>query len=83
MSAGPDAAFRGVVQFNGFVSHDALLQQLLPFWQLVISAFVVLTVVLSMRRLLRRGPSRMTRAVVLTGVAALGLATLGFLFTIR
>ena len=65
------------------VPHDALLQQLFPFWQLVISAFVVLTVVLAMRRLLRRGPSRMTRAVVLTGLAALGLAAIGILVAIR
>jgi hypothetical protein len=71
------------VQFNGSVPHDALLEQLFPFWQLVISGFVVLTVVLAMRRLLRRGPSRMTRAVVLTGMAALGLVVLGFLFAIR
>ncbi len=71
------------MQFNGPVPHDALLGQLFPFWQLVISGFVVLTVVLAMRRLLRRGPSRMNRAVVLTGMAALGLVALGFLFTIR
>ncbi len=62
---------------------DALLSLLFPFWQLVIGACVLLAVVLSARRLLGRGPSRMTRALIVTGGAALGLAALGILLAGR
>ena len=58
---------------------DALLGQLFPLWHLAIGGCVVVTVVLCTRRLLRRGPSRMTRALIVTGSAAIGLATLGLL----
>ena len=65
------------------MSEDALLGQLFPLWQLAIGGCVVLTVALSARRLLGRGPSRMTRALIVSGGAALGLATLGILFATR
>ena len=65
------------------MSQDALLGLLLPVWQLAIGGCVLVTVVLSARRLLRRGPSRMTRALIVTGSAALGLATLGVLLSYR
>jgi hypothetical protein len=58
---------------------EALTNLLLPFWQLVIGALVLLMVVVAGARLLRRGPSRMTTAMVVTGAAAVGLATLGIL----
>jgi hypothetical protein len=61
------------------MSQDALLGLLFPAWQLVIGVVVLVTVVLCSRRLLRRGPSRMTRALIVTGSAAIGLATLGVL----
>jgi hypothetical protein len=61
------------------MSQDALLGQLFPLWDLAIGACVLVTVVLCTRRLLRRGPSRMTRALIVTGSAAIGLATLGYL----
>jgi threonine/homoserine/homoserine lactone efflux protein len=59
---------------------DALLGMLFPFWQLVIAAFVVFVVVASARRLARRGPSRMTTALLVTGAAIIGLAVLSVLF---
>jgi hypothetical protein len=65
------------------MSQDALLGQLFPLWQLTIGACVLVTVVLCTRRLLRRGPSRMTRALIVTGGAALGLAVLGVLLAGR
>lgn len=68
---------------NVRMSQDALLGLLFPAWQLAIGLAVLVTVVLATRRLLRRGPSRMTRAVIVTGSAALGLATLGILLAIR
>jgi len=61
------------------MSQDALLGQLSPLWHLTIGGCVLVTVVLCTRRLLRRGPSRMTRALIVTGSAAVGLATLGIL----
>ena len=65
------------------MSQDALLGLLFPVWQLAIGVAVLATVALSTRRLLRRGPSRMTRALIVTGGAALGLATLGVLLANR
>jgi hypothetical protein len=61
------------------MSQDALLGLLFPVWQLLIGVAVLVTVVLCSWRLLRRGPSRMTRALIVTGSAAIGLATLGVL----
>ena len=65
------------------MSQDALLGQLFPLWHLVIGGCVLVTLLLTTRRLLRRGPSRMTRALIVTGGAALGLATLGLLLAGR
>ena len=59
---------------------DALLGMLFPFWRLVIAALVVVVVVASALRLARRGPSRMTTALVVTGAAIVGLTVLGILF---
>lgn len=61
------------------VAADALLGLLLPFWQALIAGCVLATVVVSVRRLSRRGPSRMARALVFTGAAIVGLATIGLL----
>jgi hypothetical protein len=58
---------------------DALLGLLFPVWQLLIGVCVLVTVVLCSWRLARRGPSRMTRALIVTGGAVLGIATLGIL----
>lgn len=58
---------------------DTLLGLLLPFWQLVIGAFVVFVVLVSVGRLARRGRSRMTTALLVTAVAIAGFAVVGVL----
>jgi hypothetical protein len=78
----PDAHRPGT-RLNGSMSQDALLGLLFPVWQLAIGACVLVTVVLCARRLLRRGPSRMNRALIVIGGAALGLATLSLLLASR
>ncbi|MBU8856580.1 MULTISPECIES: hypothetical protein [unclassified Micromonospora] len=62
------------------VAEDALLGLLLPFWQLVIGAVVLAVLLLSVRRLARRGPSRMTTALLITAGAIAGIAALGLIF---
>jgi hypothetical protein len=61
------------------VAAEALLDLLLPFWQLVIGALLLVTLVISLYRLFLRGPSRMGGAMLLAGGAALGLAVVGTL----
>ncbi|MCW3844705.1 hypothetical protein ONA70_31960 [Micromonospora yasonensis] len=61
------------------LAEDALLGLLLPFWQLVIGAFVLFVVLASLRRLAQRGPSRMTTALVITAVAIAGFTLVGVL----
>ncbi|HEY0698028.1 MAG TPA: hypothetical protein VGD43_09485 [Micromonospora sp.] len=57
----------------------ALAGLLLPFWQLVIGGFVLIVLIVSVRRLARRGPSRMTTALLVTAGAIVGLAVVGVL----
>ncbi|MEV1333941.1 hypothetical protein [Micromonospora costi] len=61
------------------LAEEALLGLLLPFWQLVIGAFVLVVVVLSIGRLARRGRSRMTTALLVTAAAIAGFALVGVL----
>ncbi|MFD0783145.1 hypothetical protein ACFQZ8_04290 [Micromonospora azadirachtae] len=61
------------------LAEEAMLGLLLPFWQLVIGAFVLVVVVLSLGRLARRGRSRMTTALVVTAAAIAGFAVIGVL----
>jgi hypothetical protein len=65
------------------MSQDALLGLLFPLWQLTIGGCVLVTLVFATRRLMRRGRSRMTSALLVTGGAALGLAVLGLLLAGR
>ena len=58
---------------------DALLDLVFPFGQLVIGALVLVTLVVSTLRLIRRGPTRMGGALLLTGGAVVGLAVIGYL----
>ncbi|SCG38510.1 hypothetical protein GA0070609_0588 [Micromonospora echinaurantiaca] len=58
---------------------DPLLGLLLPFWQLVIGAFVLFVVLVSIARLARRGPSRMSTALLVTAAAIAGFAVVGVL----
>jgi hypothetical membrane protein len=56
---------------------DAVVGLLLPFWQLVIGGLVLLALVMSVRRLARRGPTRMTTGLLVTAAAIVGLALIG------
>ena len=58
---------------------DAVSDLLLPAGQVVIGALVLVALVVSTLRLIRRGPSRMGGALLLTGGAVIGLAVLGYL----
>ncbi|GAA2659385.1 hypothetical protein [Paractinoplanes durhamensis] len=58
---------------------DALLDLVFPVWQFVIGVLVLVTVVVSVSRLIRRGPSRMGGAMLLAGGAAIGVAVIGYL----
>ena len=61
------------------LAEEMLLGLLLPFWQLVIGAFVLVVVLASVRRLARRGPSRMTTALLIIAVAIAGFTVVGVL----
>jgi hypothetical protein len=58
---------------------DALLGVLLPLWQLVIGVLVLVAVVVSVGRLVKRGPSRMNAAMLVVGGAVVCLAVFGYL----
>jgi len=80
-ACGSTAAVAG--QLNGAMSGDALLGMLLPMWQLVIGCCVVLALAVATARLVRRGRSRMTNALLITGAAIVGLSVLGVLAASR
>jgi len=63
------------------LAEDALLGLLLPFWQLVIGVFVLVAVVASVHRLIMRGPSRMTTAMLISGGVVVGLTVIGVLWS--
>jgi hypothetical protein len=65
--------------YDRVLAADALLDLLLPMWQLVIGVLVLVTVVLSIRRLVMRGPSRMGGALLLVGGAIVCLTVVGYL----
>jgi hypothetical protein len=73
-----DVTVGGMADTPG-LAQDALLSLLFPVWQITIGACVLLAVVLSVRRLARRGPSRMTTALLVTGGAVVCLVALGIL----
>jgi hypothetical protein len=58
---------------------DALLDLLLPLWQLVIGVLVLVTLVVSVHRLVLRGPSRMGGAMLMVGAIVVGVAVLSYL----
>jgi hypothetical protein len=59
---------------------DALLDLLMPLWQLVIGLLVLVTLVVSVHRLFMRGPSRMGGAMLLVAGAVVCVAVLSYLF---
>ena len=61
------------------VASDALLDLLAPLWQLVIGLLVLLTVIVAVRRLVRRGPSRMGGAMLVFGGAVVCVAVVSYL----
>ncbi len=61
------------------LAENALTGLLLPFGQLVIGAFVLVTFVVAAYRLARRGPSRMMTALLVTGAALVFLTVIGVL----
>ena len=54
-----------------------------PLWQVAIGVCVLVVVIISTRRLVRRGPSRMGRALIVTGGAALAVFVIGMLLATR
>ncbi|MFF0155266.1 hypothetical protein [Micromonospora sp. NPDC005203] len=61
------------------LAEESLLGVLLPFWQVVIGAVVLVVLLLSVGRLARRGKSRMTTALLITAAAIAGFAVIGVL----
>jgi hypothetical protein len=57
--------------------NDAITGLLDPFWRLVLGMFILLFVVVATARLIGRGRSRMRTAMVVTGLAVLGLMAIG------
>jgi hypothetical protein len=62
---------------------DWLLATLAPVWQIVIGVCVLVVVIGASGRLVRRGRSRMTTALVVTGTAAVAIAVIGVLMSGR
>ncbi|WP_250009538.1 hypothetical protein [Actinoplanes sp. M2I2] len=61
---------------------DVLMDMIMPFGQFLIGALVLVTLVVSVRRLLERGPSRMGGAMLLSGGAVIGFAVAGYLINL-
>ena len=70
---------RGRVAAVAPTSADALLGLLHPAWQALIAGCLVLVTVLGLRRLLERGPARMTNALVVTGLLIVLVTAIGLL----
>jgi hypothetical protein len=62
------------------VAADALLDLLMPLWQLVIGLLVLVALVVSVLRLVMRGPSRMGGAMLIAGGAVVCVAVLSYLY---
>jgi hypothetical protein len=61
------------------MASDAMLDLLVPLWQVVIGLLVLVTVVVSLHRLFLRGPSRMGGAMLLFGGAVVCVAVVSYL----
>jgi hypothetical protein len=60
-------------------ANDDLFAAAAPIWQIVIGGCVLVAFVVASARLARRGRSRMTTALLITGAAAVSLAVIGVL----
>jgi hypothetical protein len=65
--------------YPGVMASDALLDLLMPLWQLVIGVLVLVALVVSVHRLVMRGPSRMGGAMLMVGAVVVGVAVLSYL----
>lgn len=61
------------------LANDALFGLLLPIWQVVIGALVLIAMAVSVQRLARRGQSRMSAALLIVGGMIVGIAALSML----
>jgi hypothetical protein len=61
------------------LASDVLFGMLMPLWQVIIGLLVLVTVVVSIHRLVMRGPSRMGGAMLLTGGALVCVAVVSYL----
>jgi hypothetical protein len=68
--------------YPAVIASDALLDLLMPLWQLVIGVLVLITLVVSVHRLVMRGPSRMGGAMLMVGAVVIGVAVLSYLVQI-
>lgn len=57
---------------------DAMSDLLMPLWQVVIGLLVLVALVVSVRRLFMRGPSRMGGALLLLGGAVVCVALISY-----
>jgi Na+/H+-dicarboxylate symporter len=64
------------------LASDALLDLLVPLWQLIIGLLVLVTLVVSIRRLFMRGPTRMGGAMLVFGGAVVCVAVVSYLVQI-
>jgi hypothetical protein len=60
------------------LADDALSGLLMPLWQVVIGLLVLVALVVSVHRLLMRGPSRMGGAMLLFGGAVVCVAVISY-----
>jgi hypothetical protein len=67
------------MQASETLAADVLVGMIMPFGQFVIGVLVLVTLVVSVRRLLERGPSRMGGAMLLSAGAVIGFAIAGYL----
>jgi hypothetical protein len=65
--------------YPAVIASDALLDLLGPLWQLVIGVLVLVTLVVSVHRLVMRGPSRMGGAMLMVGAVVVGVAVISYL----
>jgi hypothetical protein len=70
-------------RLNGDVGSEGLAGLVAPAWQATIGVCVLAVTVVAGRTLARRGPSRMNRAVLVCGLAILGVLAVGFLLASR
>jgi hypothetical protein len=61
------------------IAADALLDLLLPFWQIVLGIAVIVFVIGASVRLARRGRSRMNTAIIVTTALLAGVVLIGVL----